>query len=58
MPRLFATVLRNTALLILAHHLGTVHRRRWPVALAAAMLAASWVMLDFSHFAREKHVDD
>lgn len=57
MTRLLSIILRNVALLLLAHHLGGDTRRRWPVALAAAMLAAAWIVLDFSYFAKEKHID-
>ena len=56
--RPLATVLRNTAALLLAHWLGSSTRRRWPVALGGALLWAAWVVLDFSHFAQEKHTDD
>ena len=56
--RPLATAIRNTAALLLAHWLGGSTRRRWPVAVAGAMLCAAWVVLDFSHFAKEKHTDD
>lgn len=54
MTRLLSTILRNIALLLLAHYLGGTHCRRWPVSLAGAMLTAAWIVLDFSHFVKEQ----